>query len=297
MNGLRYNDATNVFRKELPSELAYTATSDVYLTVYDDSGSARVARAEATVYTPTTLSAAATAGDSTFTLSVGAGALEPGDRIRILDSNDGPDEDVIVSFYNATSRTVTPTESLHYSHASGSSVVGLWATATIDTTDTATFTKGRQFIFAWEHAADETSRFKFEPDLYEVGWFGFGTDDALERFATRFPELHLKIEERRMKVLEEARKELKFDCAARGCNIERIIDQDVLMIPLVYKIAIIAAGVSDQYQVERESLLKEYISQFDKLMSMPIWVDEDQDLAQEDAELKTHQQLSWGRGL
>ena len=300
MEGLRYNDATNVIRKELPSELRMTAASDIYLTVYEDSGDVEVARAEATLYTAALVSGAQggiTAGDSSFTLADSPAALEPGDRIRILDSDAGPDEDIVVSFYNATTKVVTQTESLKYSHSAGTAVVGLWSTATIDTTDTATFTKGRQFIFAWEHAADESSRFKFDTDLYEVEWIGFATDDALERFATRFPELHLKIEERRMRVLDEARKELKFDCAARGCNLERIVDQDLLMIPLVYKIALIAAGVSDQYQIERESLLKEYVSQFDKLMSMPLWIDEDKDLAQEDAEVKTHQQLSWGRGL
>lgn len=293
---LRYDD-TNVVRHELPADLALTTTSAIYLTVYDDDGTALVARAQATTYTSTTIGSAVTVGDSSFVLAAGAGALEPGDRVRILDSDMGPDEDVLVHHYDSSTRTVHAVESLRCSHSVSAGVVGMWATASIDMTDTDVYEPGSTVILAWEHGSDESSARKYTSDLYTVGSLGLGGSDVLDRFATRFPDLALKIQDRRNQALLEARRELTWECSARGCDLDKIVDQEVIMIPLLLKLALIAAGVSDQYAAEREQLLAEYAVQFDRAMSLPIWVNLGDDLAKSDDETRSHVRLSWGRGL
>lgn len=294
---LRYNDATNIVRKELPSELKLTASSTIYLTIYDDSGNTVVARAASDQYAATTINAAITAGDSSFVLAVGATALEPGDRIRILDSDDGPDEDLEVEHYDSSTRTVYPKDSLYYSHSSGASVVGLWATDTIDTTDTSSFVKSAELVFAWEHGADESSAFKFDTDLYKVSWVGFGSDDAVERFSVKFASLYDEVRDRVFDIKDEAIRELRFELSAVSLDIDRVIDQETLMVPLILKMGLIAIGFSDTTVTEREMLMDEYGKQFDRLQNLPLWVDEDQDLVKEEDEVDKHIGISYVRGL
>ena len=294
---LRYDTASNPVRVELPAEVKIAADTAIYLTVYDDDGDAIVARAAATRYASTTLSAAVTVGDSSFTLASGAGALEPGDRVRILDSDLGPDEDVLIHHYDSTTRTAYTVESMRASHSSGAAVVGMWATGDIDTSDEDTYPTAKTIILAWEHGSTETSAYKFLTELYQIGQLGWGSNDALDRFATRFPDLALKIQDRRLRVLDEARRELRWECQARNCDIDRVVDQELLMLPLMLKMAVIAAGVSDQYATEREELLAEYTRQFDRFLAMPIWVNHGDDLAKSDDEIQSHQPLTWSRGM
>jgi len=296
-NNLRYNDATNIVRKELPSELALTASSAIYLTIYNDSGEVISARAAADIYAATSIDGAITAGDSSFTLDSGATALEPGDRIRILDSNDGPDEDVVVEHYNASTYTVYPVDSLYYSHSDNAVVVGMWATDTIDTTSTSDFGKTDEVVFAWEHGADESSAFKFDTDLYKISWIGFGSDDVIDRFRTRFASVYDTVRDRIVDIKDESMRELRFEMSCVGMDIDRVVDQELIMIPLVLKMGLISLGYSDTVATEREMLESDYGKMIDKLQNLPLWTDTDQDLVKESDEVDKHIGITYVRGL
>ena len=296
-NQLRYNDATNVVRKELPSELELDASTAIYITIYDDAGNTLLAREAATLYADTTLNGAITAGDSSFVLAAESATLEPGDRIRILDSDDGPPEDIVVDYYDSANLTVHAVDSLYCSHTTAAVVVGMFATATIDTTDTDDFPKNGEVIFAWEHAADEFSKFKFDTDLYKISWIGFGTDDAIDRYQIRFADIYDTVRDRIVGIKEEALREIKFEMLCVGMDIDRIIDQEMVMIPLVLKMGLLSLGYSDTTATEREMLATDYGKAIDKLQSLKIWTDDDQDLVKEDDEVDKHIGISYVRGL
>lgn len=297
LNQIRYDTASNVIRKELPSEWTLTSTSTIYATVNDKNNTELVARASTTQYTSTTLNAATTAGDSSFVLAAGASALEPGDRVRILDSDAGGDEDIVVDYYDSSTRTVHPRRSLRSSHSSGAAVVGMFATVDIDTSDEDTWTKGLEVIVLWEHGAAEEPGYKYDTDTYKVSVIGFGSDDAIDRFRV----LYSDVAETKLSVLpsirDEAKRHLRSDLAGRGLDMDRVVQQETIMIPLLYKMGVIAFGVSDQYVTEREAAMADYTRAFDNLLALPIWVDEDQDLNEEDHEVKSHTPLTWGRGM
>ena len=294
---LRYDDATNVVRKELPAELALDASTAIYLTIYDDAGNTLLAREAATLHADTTLDGAVTAGDSSFVLAAESATLEPGDRIRILDSDDGQPEDIVVEYYDAGNLTVHAVDSFYHSHSTAAVVVGMFATATIDTSTTTDFPKGSEVVFAWEHAADESSEFKFDTDFYKISWIGFGSDDVINRFQIRFADIYDTVRDRVVGIKEESLREIKFEMMCVDMDIDRIIDQEMVMIPLVLKMGLLSLGYSDTTATERELLTTDYGKAIDKLQNLKLWTDNDQDLIKEDDEVDKHVGISYVRGL
>ncbi len=297
LKSLRYNDATNVVRKELPQELNVDASTAITLTINNDSGSEILAASSATLHAATTLDGDVTAGDSSFVLAAGSATLEPGDRVRLLDSDDGRPEDIVVDYYDASALTVSPIDSVLYSHASGAGVVGLFAIISIDTSNTSNFGKNSDVILMWTTAADESPSYQFDVDLYKISYIGFTSDDAIERFKTRFFSIYDTVQLRVVEIKDEAMKDLRFEMACFDMDIDRVIDQEVIMIPLVLKMGLISLGYSDTTVTERETLQADYLRNIEQLKNLPVWVDEDQDLIKEQDEVDKHLGISYGRGL
>ena len=149
MRIVKYDEGANALRLEYPYGWNVSGLSDVTIGIKTTAGAELLAATSATIYSNTTLASAATAGDVTIDLAVGADAVSPGDRLFIAHSAGGRDEEVEVASYNSTSKEVTVASPLIYGHSSGAAVYGLWATYDLDTTDTDVWPINSDIVITW----------------------------------------------------------------------------------------------------------------------------------------------------
>ena len=141
---LLYDHAAAPLRLEFPSSWP-DAVAAVNIGIADTRGTVLLAPAAATVWAGTTLAANAAAGDTTVTLT-GVAGLVRGDTLRVYTAT-VPAEDFTVK--SITGTVVTLSRALLYDHTAGASVVGRFATATVDTTVTDTWSIALRAIITW----------------------------------------------------------------------------------------------------------------------------------------------------
>jgi hypothetical protein len=286
---IRYNVASDTLRLEFPSDWSVASISGVNIAIYDHAGGALLASTAATLYTATTLAAAATAGDRTITLHSTAGNVTNGDRLRI------EDDDCEVQSYNSTSKVATLKRSLQSSHAISTAVRGLWCTYALNTSTTATWYEGLECTVVWSPAGSADLPFT---EVCAIESQGLGVPEYRERFAALYPSEFEIAEARLDSVYAEAVMRLQYRLQGRGLNIHRVVDQ-AIMFPAIldYMRWLIVLAGGNAFASEREAAWTAYLQSEESLCSQPVWVDEGQDLAKDEEEVQVHEPWRRGRGL
>lgn len=297
MRLIQYNDSSFTLRFEYPAGWNAQSITGVNITITDVEGNSLLAATAATLYTATTLGAAASVGDSTITLASGASAVSPGDRLQIAASTTGPTEDITAQSYNSTTRVITLERELRYAHTSAAAVKGLWCTYALSTSTTTTWTKGLQVLIDWDPDTDDLP----VRERGEVVISAYGPADFVERFRTIYPDEYDAFVDNLNNLVEEARRQLDTSLLSHGCLMDRIQDQSLLTPVLAALVRrLIAFSGGDRSEHEQDVANKEYARLFDELTRLPIWADDDQDGIRDEEEIDDYgdwQLLNSSRGF
>ncbi len=285
MRQIRYNNASNVLLFEYPEE--WTTVSALTLTITDDVGTELLAADSATLYTATTLDAAASAFADTVTLVSGAGVLEPGYPIEI--AGVAGNERHRVKEYSSTTRIVSLEGMLEEAHAAADAVTGRYGLITVDTTTTSDFPKGIVLTLLWTPTGTGVAA---TTELAQVSVSQVDLVGLERRFSRLYPrafEAYTKPINRMADMLKEAELQVAQELLVDNLDMQRIIDQDVVAPAIMGKLAYMWTFNGDeQIEDERAFLGTEYDKQINILKSLPIWIDHDQDLIEDDGEVTTH---------
>ena len=287
---IKYNDSSQSLRLEYPSHWRAELITAITVAIADESGGALLAATAATVYTATTLASAASLGAVTCTLTGTAGNLAVGDRIRLS----GPVEDCTVKNYNSTSKVATLERALLADHAISSAVYPLWCTYALSTSTVATWPMGLECVLRWTPTGDDLQLTEYAI----VSGAAFGAKAYRERFAAIYPSEYEVAQARLEAVYEEARSRIRYRMAGKNLDIDRVVDQEILMPVLIdmMRYLIVCSG-GNSFATERENSWANFLMSEDVLTSQPIWADDDQDGAQDEAEVETHEPFRRARGL
>jgi len=300
MRQVGYNNAAFTIVYEYPLNWDIQNITGVNVTVDETDGTELVSSAAATIYTASTLNAASAVGDAHIQLAVGAAAPAPGRQYKIAASSAGADEIVTCRYYDSTNRYLYATQDYRQAHSTGTAIKGCYCSYDLDTSTVATYTKGKQLVITWFPTGSDDMASK---ELAEVASFVFGAADFEQRFASLYPRENSIAEKRNgglNSILFETIESLKISLSARGLNLDRVIDQSLLM-PSITSLSrwIILLDGGDKWVVEREVAMAEYTRNFEILCSLPIWQDKDQDEVMDDGEVDAHGPLTyvWSRNI
>ena len=292
-NQIKYGTTSWTARLEMPPSWAIESISTVSLVVRTSSGTSISAAANATLYVATTLNGALSAGARTITLANTAGNVVEGDRLRIAASAAGGAEDVEVESYNSTSKVATLKRSLYRDHTTGTAVYGMWASK--GSISFASIAVGTQVVCGWTPSTGEAEI----TVVYEIAKDEFRGVDAVQRFRVRFPDFYASAEDTITEIYTEATKQVRYDFRVRDLDIDRVVDQELIMPALFTMMAyLIALGRGDQWMQERDFLAAAYEKECEKLFAMPLWTDDNQDqIKDESDEVTYHTPVVFTRGV
>jgi hypothetical protein len=287
---LLYNTASGTLRFEYPNSWDVETITDVKLSITDKTGATLLAATSATEYVATKLETAATAGARTITLKSTAGTLARGDRLRIA----LPDEDVTVESYNSTTKVATLRDSLLMSHEDEAAVSGMWSTYALNTSATTTFTAGLEVVLTWDPNNYDSS----VTELAYVQGSAMAVMEYRERFAALYPTEYEIAETRLDSVYAEAMTRLKYRLQGRNMNLNKVIDQGIFTPALLdYMRWLITLSGGNAFASEREAAWAAFLQSEESLCSQPVWVDDNEDLVEDAAELEVHEPWRRARGL
>jgi hypothetical protein len=299
---IEYDNAAFGLRLEYPSEWDAQSISSVTIGVKDLGGVELLAATAATPWAAVDirLNGAVETFDNTITLEpTGVGSVPAtvqGDRLHIAQDGSGPTESVEVLHY--ASNVATLTRDLRYDHADETAVVGLFCTYDLDTSDTDTFSLGKQLVITWTPSTDDLPI----KERAEIVKASYAMPDFEELFAATYPRRYqaaITPEGRLERLLESAKRQLGTELKLRNLEIDRVMDQRLLDPSLMAKVAWLSLLTGDdRYDSERKVTLDEYTRQFELLCSAPIWQDTDQDEVLDTDEVEDHVQYGgYERGL
>ena len=295
-NQIKYGSSSWTLRLEMPPTWPIESISTVSLVVRDTAGTIKIAAANATLYTATTLNGALTAGSRSITLANTAGNVVEGDRLRIAASVAGGSEDVEVESYNSTSKVATLKRSLYRNHTTGTAVYGMWASkGSLDFSSATGYPAGLVVVAGWTPSTGGVEI----TDLYTISKNEFEGVNTIDRFRVRFPDFYLAAEDTIRDIELEAERQVRYDFLVRDLKMDRIVDRELIMPALLTMMAyLIALGRGDQWAAERDNLFMIYEKETEKLFAMPIWVDEDQSQSKDvEEEVRYHSPVVYTRGV
>jgi hypothetical protein len=293
---VKYNHASNPLRIEFPAEWDSKSVTAVNVEVFDNDGAELVSSTPATLYTATTLAAAAARYASSITLDAGAVDLEQDDQILIAGVTG--DEVANVKGYDSATKITELDTTLDNPHDSGDAVYGLFATYTLDTTATATFTRGMELTIRWTPTGaimPFTQRLQVSVSGVDIS----GIRKELEYSCHRAYEAFTDEVEHFEWMLRKAERQIKKDLRASNppMDYDRIVDQDEVIDLVVAKMAYLwTQGGDEAIEDERKFWGSEYGTQLGIVKSLPIWEDKDQDNVKDEGEETSHEPIfdrSW----
>jgi hypothetical protein len=226
---------------------------------------------------------------SSFTLAAGAGALIPGDFIRL--SGVSGYEDHVVKGYDATTRTVVIELVLGRDFEAGAKVYRLSTIATVDFSDTDDYPPGIQLVLTWTPTGSGdvfTERAEID-DRVQLDVAELSAD-----FAALYPRAWQALKEpqdRFDRILRMAQDELRLVLSSRGLDPTRLVDQRLLSPPLMATLARFwLINGDEKMEDERKILESNYSAQIERLCNLPVWVDSDIDGVEDTDETTSHPQ-------
>jgi hypothetical protein len=270
-----FGDAAFTLRREMPESWA---TPTVNITVKDSENNTLQAATPATITAATTISADATRGRRTIT--VAAGTWEPGDLLRIADSDDGGPEDVRVESFDSVTKIVTLEQRLEESHASGAAVSARWMTYSLDASSATNYPNLREGSILWDPNTDDQAI----RNTFQVSTKTLLPGGLEETFRIVYPAEAADVTDGGWATLEGgAIDRLANYYEGRGRNIRALVSEsaaeDLIMSQIAYMVAVGSGKVERSVQLENN--LARAKSEFEVVRR---WTDTDQDDTLEDAE-------------
>jgi hypothetical protein len=283
MMDIVYNKIQTI-RFEFPVEWANVTGVDVE--VFSRGGDELLASAAMTLASGGTITGAASPGDQSITVSQ---PVETGDVFTLAGQTA---EQVKVTGY--ASGTATIAEPLYYAHGASSALSPMFATYSLDATDTDVFSLSREVTF------------KFTPntgaavtDAGEVLNSEFNSSAIEDEFRTLYPnEYNTFRGESFSDFYEICLRRVKNKFALQGIDLDKLPEQqmmnDYLLDYMRYQILLTGGDrLSEEFETMKNHL--ELIES--QILSSPIWVDADQDLAEEEGEVDRHAPKFYARGF
>ena len=291
---IAYNDSSFTLRFEFPDDWAIASITGVNVSITDAGGTSLLASTAATLYTSVALASAAARGDATVTLSGTPGALSRGDRLLIAASADGRDEIIEVESYNSSTKVVSLRHTIQYAHTTSTSLYPCWCTYALDTSTTATWTAGTECTVLWTPDTDDHP----VPELYTIGKTEFGSSETIDRFRVQYPAMYQARDRSGIEDIEaEARRRVAMHCRVKNMDLNRLVDQDLMSPSIVEMMAnLIASGGGDNAEYEQQTTWERFTREFELFANLPVWVDDNQDLIQDEEEVQKHAIPFWSRG-
>lgn len=282
-NPVKYG-APTLLRFEIPESWDRSDLTEIDVEIKNTAGSDLIS-GTATIASSTTLAAACGAEDVSITLAVGAPSLEPGDRLWICGDGEIAEVREVYS-YDSDSRTVVVRPELEHPHASGASVLPMWAVFGMDLSDTGVYVKGMDLFVHW---IPDTENLE-SVDQYIIGVTGFSSGAIWDDFKTLYPTEWESIHGRDLIRLEHmSRDMLRMEFQRRGLDINKIQNSDILqpgMIRMLRLMILEASGDSDELEYNRAKDLFHIWA--DGIAALPLWEDKDQDQAADENEIQVH---------
>ncbi len=260
-----------------------TGTFDAVVTyVAAESGTYETTTGAATLMTATTLSAAASAGEDTITLTAVTSVVE-GSTLRIAGSADGKHEDVVAQAVGAAD--VILSEYLKYDHTTATAVSGRFLSYAFDASQS-DFTSGLDFSVIWEITNTDDPAWREDAEILkrEIAFGGLET-----KFAALYPHYHVAMPAGEFTTYQDAAFEdlrVLFKWRA-GRDIDKMVNPDELEPVLLRQIAYsIALAGDDAWIEERKAMKMERDDWLTRMSQASIWIDTDQDDVEDDSEVQ-----------
>lgn len=286
MKQITYNSSAHVLKLEIPAEWSAEDLTGVTVQVKDVDGVSLLDATAVTMYTPTTLDGAVSKYSNEITLA------DTADDVAIRDALDlvgaGGKETVRVKGYDSTTKIATLEDITRNDYDDGDSVYGLFGTYSLDTSDTDVFKLGAQLTVLWTPSGTgQQTR-----ELYQVAKSVSDMIDLRRRFSDLYPRAYDAFTaptERFESMVFEAEEAIKAEMASDLMNYDRIVDQSIVSIALMAKMAFLWTWNGDvEIEDERNFLELQYDKAYKRITDLPIWQDSNQDDVVDEEEVTSH---------
>jgi hypothetical protein len=296
---IEYNNTTTI-RREFPEELGDIKSATV--AVYDRGGTALLAATAATVpnigaatsYTfKAILTSATKIGENTCTLDATPDTIYAGDVYRIGGTSSTEDT-LTVEAYNSSTRVVTFSDYFRHAHAAGEYVKPRFCTYSLVTTTVATWTANLECTFVWTfYSGGDGATGPYMPytDIGTVYKRIAGEGGMESAFRLRFRQFAEMVEGPEFIPLsKDADDELADLFASKGMDTTKVVDShafyELRLAQMAYDLAV---GGGTDWDSERAAITARRLELINLVSSLPVWVDSDQDLSEEDEEVQTYE--------
>lgn len=284
---ITYTAKTTTIKKQFPRGWDPSALTGVTLQIKDVDGVELQPAAAAALYTATSIDGDASRFAYSLTLDSAAGALAPGDIIRIVGVNG--QEDHIVKGWDDTNKVVDLEAYINRDFEDNAVVYRLSAVATVDFSNTTTYPAGTQLVLVWTptgSGSSFTERAEIETRL-QVDVAAFTAD-----FRALYPRAYdaLSVPADRLDtIIRLALDELRLTLLSRGLDMARVVDQRLISPPLMALVARYWTINGDEnLEDERKVIDAAYSAAVEQLCTLPIWEDFDGDEILDEGELQDH---------
>jgi hypothetical protein len=283
MDQLRYGSSAEPLRLEFPPEWDPTLVSAVSLTVNDRDGDELKAAANITLWTATTLDGAVAAFSETITLAAGADDLKKGDEILLVGA--GGQETVRVKGWDTSTKIATLEQVVKNAYDDGDNVYGKFGTYNLDISTVATYTNGIVLVFIWTptgHGDALTTMVQVAKTSLEIA----GLEREFSQTYERAYKAFTNPENRFAAIAKMAERKLGAWMDTKGLDIQRVVDQSVLIDALMIEMACLwTVNGDEKIEDERRFLYEERERIYRTLEGRTFWTDTDMDQIEEAGEL------------
>jgi hypothetical protein len=287
MRQIPFGSSAVPLKLEYPAEWDPKLVTGVTLTVLDRDGDELMAADSATVYTQTTLNADVDAFASSIVLDSGADDLEIGESL-LIEGILG-DEFARVKGYDTATQTAELESILENEHDSGENVWGRFCDYSLDVSTTTTYTAGILLTLLWTPTGSGgpiTQQVQVAKSALDLS----GLELTFSRIYPRAYKALTSTVGRFNDVSDEAERQVTFELMAEGFDIQRLIDTDSMMGPIMAKMAWLwVLNGDDNTEDERRVISGEYDTQMSMLKAAHLWVDHDQDRIEDDGEASSRE--------
>ena len=294
---VEYNGVTTL-RREFPDDIGDVKAAKI--AVYNRAGSVLLASVAATV---TNIGAASTylykgiltsdvnVGDYQVTLNATPDTIYAGDVYQV--GGDTTSQDTLtVEAYNPTRRVVTFSDYFRHAHAAGEYCKARFATYSLTTTATTTWTSGLDITIVWTFYSDgagTASPYMPTSDLGVVIKKLAGEGGLESAFRVRYRQYSELLQDVDFTtVAADAKNELSDLFESRGMDVVKVVDShafyELHLVQIAYSMAF---GMGGEWADERAALTLRRSELITTVTANPVWQDGDGDLSEEEAETQT----------
>jgi len=288
MNIVRYDTASNQMTFRFPTGWDPELVTAVSIVINDTVGNDVLASTPATLQASTTLRSGADRFATTLNIDSGyAGDVAVGDLLKVVGI--GGSEVVVVKGYDSANKDVEIDGVLQNEYAAADTVYPMYASYILDTTDTDVFLNGLRLVVKWT----PTGAGNATTEQYQVLQTALELGDFEGKFRHLYPRAYdvlTKTAGRFDSVRDTAEMRLYCDLQSDGMDLYQIKEQRVIAPVMMALTAYLAMINGDEDTIdERKVLLEDYDDRLGTLKRLPVWIDTNLDLVEDDEEVSSHQ--------